>query len=128
MKARPRPTPFHKTLRDLMVQLDKPTARRSGPGRPAKVHAATVPVILHLYKDHVRWLDDYAAFLETLAPGNARLSRVEIVRALLLALAEHTVGHALELPADVPIQTERDLQKAVVAALGGGGGGGTPTP
>ena len=116
---------FSKTLKVLLGELDRPMGevKRRGAGRPTKVRAETVAVILHLYKDHVRWLDDYARWVEKLAEGNAKLSRVEIVRGLLLGLAEFTVQREATLTEGTPITSERDLQRAVVAALGGGTGG-----
>lgn len=112
------PMPFHASLAALLAQAAPPAPkRRAGPGRPTKIHAEVQPVLLHLYKDQVRWLDDYAAHLAQLSPGNARLSRVEIVRALLTALAEHALHRRLTLPPKVPIRTESDLRTALVQAL-----------
>ena len=116
---------FAKTLKTLLEELDRPAVgevgqRRAGPGRPAKARGETVAVILHLYKDHVRWLDDYARWVEGLAEGNAKLSRVEVVRGLLLGLAEFTIKSEATLSEGTPITSERDLQRAVAAALGGG--------
>ena len=79
-------------------------------------------MILHLYKDQVRWLDDYAQWAQGLAEGNARLSRVEIVRGLLLGLAEFTVKSGATIAEGTSITSERDLQNAVAAALVGAGG------
>jgi hypothetical protein len=116
--AGPLSTPFWDSLGALLASVAQaPTKARSGPGRPPKIHAAVRPVLLHLYEDHVRWLDQYADFLAGLTPGNRRLGRVEIVRALLLALAEHALRQRLELPEGVVIWSEQDLQRALVAAL-----------
>jgi len=113
---------FVKTLKVLLEELDRPMGekKRRGAGRPAKVRGETVAVILHLYKDQVRWLDDYSRWVERLAEGNTKLSRVEIVRGLLLGLAEFTVQSGADIPEGTPITSERDLQRAVAAALAGG--------
>jgi hypothetical protein len=123
MRGRKKDATFVKTLKTLLHDLDRsaddaPPPRR-GAGRPAKVRAQTVAVILQLYKDQVRWLDDYAAWIGTLAEGNAHLSRVEVVRGLLAGLGEFTVKTGATLADGTVIRTERDLQKAVAAALAG---------
>jgi hypothetical protein len=115
---------FEKSLKSLLEELERtaeagPRRPRRGAGRPAKVRAETVAVILHLYKDQVRWLDDYAAWLETLAEGNGHLSRVEVVRGLLAGLGEFTVKTGAIIPEGTVIRSERDLQKAVAAAIAG---------
>ncbi|MCL2640568.1 MAG: hypothetical protein FWD53_06970 [Phycisphaerales bacterium] len=114
---------FAKTHKVLLEELDRPVGvgrkKRQGAGRPVKVRGETVAVILHLYKDQVRWLDDYARWVEGLAEGNAKLSRVEIVRGLLLGLAEFTVKSEATLAEGTSITSERNLQRAVVAALAG---------
>jgi hypothetical protein len=113
---------FVKPLRALLEDLDRvpevAPRRRRGAGRPAKLRAQTVAVILHLYKDQVRWLDDYAGWLETLADDNVRLSRVAIVRGLLSGLGEFTVKTRAIIAEGTVIRSERDLQKAVASALG----------
>ena len=102
----------------LLAELEAPPAPRAkGPGRPTKNRAETTPVILHLYTTHVRWLDDYAAMLEEGSPKAARLSRVEIVRGLLLGLGQFALEHKLQLPDGFEINSERDLQHAIAAAL-----------
>ena len=117
-------TGFVKTLKVLLEELDQPTERKKGggPGRPAKVRGETVAVILHLYKDHVRWLDDYAQWAAGLAEDNVKLSRVETVRGILLGLAEFTVKSEAMIPEGTSITSERDLQRAVAAALANAGG------
>jgi hypothetical protein len=123
MRIRKKDASFVKTLKTLLEELDRsadatPPPRR-GAGRPAKVRAETVAVILHLYKDQVRWLDDYAAWVETLAEDNARLSRVEVVRGLLAGLGEFTVNTGVTLAEGTVIRSEHDLRKAVAAAIAG---------
>ena len=86
-------------------------------GRRSKGMAATRPMVLHLYTDQVRWLDQYAVLLEQLNPGNVHLRRVEIVRALLMGLAEYVAKHGVIFDGSFSIQCERDLQKALVRAL-----------
>jgi hypothetical protein len=123
MRGRKKETAFGKNLKTLLEELERanadPPPRRRGAGRPAKVRAQTVAVILHLYKDQVRWLDDYANWLETLAEDNKHLSRVEIVRGLLAGLGEFTVNTGATIPNGTQITSEHDLQKAVAAALAG---------
>ncbi len=118
-------TDFYKSLSHLVdavgdatakAKASVPSARRK-PGRPARVHAETCAVVLHLYKEQVRWLDGYAEFLASLTPGNAYLSRVEIVRALLMGLAEYASTHSVGFTGPTKIKSEYDLQAAVVRAL-----------
>ena len=105
-------------LRELMQTLDAaPPPVKRKPGRPVKHRADTAPVILHLYKSQIRWLDDYAAEVASWNPENAHLSRVEIVRGLLLGLAEYAVDVDLTLQDRTPIKSERDLQHAMARAL-----------
>lgn len=109
---------FQESLRRLLKQMGKePQTQRVGPGRPAKVRAEVQPVLLHLYKDQVKWLDQYAAHLENLTEGNKRLSRVELVRGLLTALGEYAVRVGMTLPEGVRIRNEDELRQAVVEAL-----------
>jgi hypothetical protein len=115
-----RETPgINEALKALMEQLDSEPAATGArkPGRPVKHRADTAPVILHLYKSQIRWLDDYAAEVASWNPENARLSRVEIVRGLLLGLAEYAADVDLSLQGEAPIQSERDLQHAMAQAL-----------
>lgn len=117
------PSPLYDSLRTLLDQLDQPapaTKSKKRPGRPAKHRAATAPVILHLYKSQIRWLDDYADLIHRLRPDNARLSRVEIVRGLLLGLARHALDKDLHFPTSMAVESERDLQYAIALALNGG--------
>ena len=105
-------------LHALLAELEQPASPRTGgPGRPAKNRATTTPVILHLYTSHVRWLDDYAAMLESVDPESSRLSRVEIVRGLLLGLGQFALESQMQLPPGITIKSERDLQHAIAAAL-----------
>ena len=112
---------INEALKALMEQLDSEPAAAGvrKPGRPVKHRADTAPVILHLYKSQIHWLDDYAAEVASWHPENARLSRVEIVRGLLLGLAEHAVDVDLTLQGPTPIRSERDLQHAMARALKG---------
>jgi hypothetical protein len=105
-------------LQALLAELEQPASPRTGgPGRPAKNRAKTTPVILHLYTSHIQWLDDYAAMLESVDPESTRLSRVEIVRGLLLGLGQFALENQMQLPAGAKIQSERDLQHAIATAL-----------
>ena len=120
---RPKPKksakPIFEELRSLLEQLDgPPEKRRKGPGRPTKNRADTTPVIVHLYKSQVHWLDEYAEMIHSLRPDNARLSRAEVVRGLLLGLGRHAIERKLPFPADIPIRSERDLQHAIARTLG----------
>lgn len=111
--------PLFNRLSTLLEQLDqdpKPK-KRKGPGRPTKHQAATTPVIVHLYTSQVRWLDDYADMIAAMRPDNARLSRAEVIRGLLLGLGRFALDKDLPLPDDKPIRTERDLQHALARAL-----------
>lgn len=111
--------PLFRRLSALLEQLDKdpPAKRRKGPGRPTKHQAQTSPVIIHLYTSQVRWLDDYADMVAAMRPDNARLSRAEIIRGLLLGLGRFAMEVDLPLPDDQAIQTERDLQHALARSL-----------
>ena len=108
-----------KHLKSLLDQLDKtpPKPARRGPGRPTKNQADTVPVILHLYKSQVQWLDEYAQMIAGIRPENARLSRAEIVRGLLLGLGRYAMEHNMPFPEEMPVKSERDLQYAIAEAL-----------
>jgi len=112
-------TPLFQRLAALLDQLDKDPApkRRKGPGRPTKNHADTTPVVLHLYKSQVRWLDEYAQKIAAAHPQNLHLSRADIVRGLLLGLGRFALDVDLSLPNDRTIRSERDLQHALAAAL-----------
>jgi hypothetical protein len=111
---------INNALRALMETLDKaPVPQKRRPGRPLKQRADTAPVMLHLYKSQIHWLDDYAAEVASWHPENAHLSRVEIVRGLLLGLAEYAVETDLTLQGEDPIKSERDLQHAMARALKG---------
>src|SRR6476646_739547 len=111
--------PLFKRLSALLEQLDKDPVpkKRKGPGRPTKHQAATSPVIVHLYTSQVRWLDDYADLIAAMRPDNARLSRAEVIRGLLLGLGRFALDEDMPLPDDRPIQSERDLQHALARAL-----------
>ena len=118
-KAAPPMNPgVFESLRSLLEELDRPApARKRGPGRPGKTRAETAPVVLHLYRSQIDWLDDYAADIQSRHDGNVKLSRVEIVRGLLLGLARHALEHDLAFPSDMPIRSERDLQYALARSL-----------
>jgi hypothetical protein len=114
-------TEFFASLGEFLKQLDSPPPMRERkPGRPKKMTAETVPLALHLYRQQVEWLDEYAEVLASYAAENRKLKRVEIIRALLLGLAEHIYKYQLALPEPVIIKNERDLQKAISAALARG--------
>src|SRR3954468_14340261 len=119
--ARRKPTadPLFNHLAALLEQLDKDPKpqKRKGPGRPTKHQAATSPIIVHLYTSQVRWLDDYADMIAAMRPDNSRLSRAEVIRGLLLGLGRFAISVNLPLPDDRPIQSERDLQRALARAL-----------
>ena|SRR5579872_912819 len=105
-------------LKALLESEDRPPeASRRGPGRPVKHRADTAPVILHLYKSQIQWLDDYAAEVESWHPENVRLSRADIVRGFLLGLAQYAVETDLSLQSENPIKSERDLQHTLARAL-----------
>ena len=105
-------------LRVLLEELEGEQAvKRKGPGRPSKVRGETAAVILHLYKSHIQWLDAYGEMLAGAGPENAKLSRVEVVRGLLLGLGQFALETELPLPEGVVIRSERDLQHAVARAL-----------
>ena len=128
-QTNPKPAPavapsFYDGLKELLAQLDQPLPEPTRrPGRRTKTRAETTPVILHLYRSQIQWLDQYAALLTGARPDNGRLSRVEIVRGLLLGLAQHAIDCQMEIPADCPVQSERDLQNAIAAGLGRTAGG-----
>ena len=111
--------PLFERLAVLLEQLDmEPVAKvRRGPGRPTKHHVQTSPVVVHLYTSQVRWLDDYADMIAASRPDNARLSRAEVIRGLLLGLGRFAMEVDLTLPADRPIRSERDLQHALARSL-----------
>lgn len=116
--ARSKQLDFFDALGQLLRELDAPPpARSTRPGRPRKTTAETSPLILHLYRKQIQWLDGYAELLTTYAPGNKKLKRVEIIRGLLLGLAQHIHHHRLTLPEPARIRTERDLQKVIAHAL-----------
>ena len=109
---------FYASLGEMLKKVEQPAPKRSlRPGRPVKSRMEKVPVILHLYRDQVRWLDLYADLLAGPNPENPRLSRVEIVRALLMALAEYSYKHRPEFKQEKVFHWEPDLQEAVVGAL-----------
>ena len=115
--TRPTRPDLYASLRDLLRTLDQPLEpRKTGPGRPAKI-APTAPVILHLYKSQIQWLDDYAALIQSRRPDNMPLTRVEIVRGLLLGLARFALEQDIPFPDQFPVKSERDLQYAIAAAL-----------
>jgi hypothetical protein len=118
-KKQPDFGPLFTRLSSLLEQLDKDPVpkKRKGPGRPTKHQAATTPVIVHLYTSQVRWLDDYADMIAAMRPDNARLSRAEVLRGLLLGLGRFAIDLDMPLPHDKPIQSERDLQHALARAL-----------
>jgi hypothetical protein len=110
----------NESLKALLESVEAPPAAgKRGPGRPVKQRADTAPVILHLYKSQIRWLDDYAVEVQSWHPDNARLSRVEIVRGFLMGLAQYAVDQNLSLQSNAPIKSEQDLQHAMALALGG---------
>jgi hypothetical protein len=114
----PRSATFYDGLKELLTQLDAPLpAPTRRPGRRPKNRAATIPVILHLYRSQINWLDQYAGLLAAARKGNARLSRVEVVRGLLLGLAQFALETNLMFPSELPLSSERDLQRAIATGL-----------
>jgi hypothetical protein len=112
--------PVFEELRAILEDGSPPeaspqTARR--PGRPAKKRGETAPVILHLYKAQIAWLDHYAEMISQARPDNKRLSRVEVVRGLLLGLGQFALERKIPFPLDLAVTSERDLQHAIAAAL-----------
>lgn len=111
--------PLYDELRALLREIDTvpapPRVRR--PGRPTKRRADTAPVILHLYTSQLAWLDHYADAIAGMRQDNVHLSRVEIVRGLLLGLAMYALNRDMDFPTDMPVTSERDLQHAIATAL-----------
>lgn len=109
---------FFDSIGELLRAIDQPPPKRTRlRGRPKTRSVETCPVVLHLYRKHVEWLDAYVDTLASYAPGNRMLKRVEIIRGLLLGLAEHIYEHRVRLPEPIIIKSEKDLQKAIAGAL-----------
>lgn len=110
---------FFESIADLLQEVDAPPPPRSRGqrGRPKSRSVETCPLVLHLYTRQIAWLDAYADLLASYRPGNKKLKRVEIIRALLLGLAEHICQHRVRLPEPIVIEGENDLRRMLVAAL-----------